>query len=124
MQKVIDYAHKYAGKRKTVLFLDELKRLGFEYATKSGISICISDMHVPSQKPEILKGAEKEVMEVYKQYSDGLITQGERYNKVIDIWANVTEKVAEVMMAELGAEEGKTFTPEEIEKAAPLTASL
>ncbi|MBF0465548.1 MAG: DNA-directed RNA polymerase subunit beta' [Nitrospirae bacterium] len=117
VQKVIDYAHKYAGKRKTVLFLDELKRLGFEYATRSGISICISDMHVPSKKPEILKGAEKEVMEVYKQYSDGLITQGERYNKVIDIWANVTEKVAEVMMAELGAEEGKTFTPEEIEKS-------
>ncbi|MBF0456501.1 MAG: DNA-directed RNA polymerase subunit beta' [Nitrospirae bacterium] len=116
VQKVIDYAHKYAGRRKTVMFLDELKNLGFHYATKSGISICITDMHIPSNKAEILKEAEREVMEVYKQYSDGLITQGERYNKVIDIWATVTEKVAEFMMAELGAEDGKTLTKEDIER--------
>nr|WP_200873705.1 DNA-directed RNA polymerase subunit beta [Candidatus Magnetobacterium casensis] len=117
IQKVIDYSHKYAGRRKTVEFLDNLKRMGFEFATRSGISICISDMHIPSKKAEILKEAEKEVMEVYKQYADGLITNGERYNKVIDIWANVTEKVAEVMMAELGAEDGKDLTPEDIEKS-------
>ncbi|MBF0566390.1 MAG: DNA-directed RNA polymerase subunit beta', partial [Nitrospirae bacterium] len=117
IQKIIHYTHKYAGRRKTVEFLDNLKKLGFEYATRSGISICISDMHIPSKKAEILKEAEKEVLEVYKQYADGLITQGERYNKVIDIWANVTEKVAEVMMAELGAEDGKVLSPVEIEKS-------
>lgn len=114
VQRVIDYAYRWAGKRKTVLFLDNLKKLGFDYATRSGISICISDMHIPSRKSDILKNAEQEVIEVYKQYSDGLITQGERYNKVIDIWANVTEKVAEEMMNELGADDNMDQTPEMI----------
>ncbi|KJR41175.1 DNA-directed RNA polymerase subunit beta' [Candidatus Magnetoovum chiemensis] len=113
VQKLIDYTYKRAGKRKTVVFLDALKSLGFHYATKSGISICISDMHVPSKKTEILKHAEQEVIEVYKQYSDGLITQGERYNKVIDIWATVTESIADEMMKELGAEDGKDILSEE-----------
>ncbi len=117
VQRVIDYAYRHAGKRKTVIFLDALKKLGFDYATKSGISICISDMHIPSKKPDILKNAEQEVIEVYKQYSDGLITQGERYNKVIDIWANVTEKVAEEMMNELGADDSTEQTPEAIARS-------
>jgi len=116
IQKLIDYTYKVAGKSKTVMFLDEVKRLGFEYATKSGISICMSDMHIPSKKQEILKKAEDEVIEVYRQYSDGLITQGERYNKVIDIWANATEEIADEMMKELGAEDGKKMTPEELEE--------
>ncbi len=114
IQNLIDYSYRYASKTKTVIFLDDLKKLGFDYATKSGISICISDMHIPSKKASILKDAEHEVIEVYKQYSDGLITQGERYNKVIDIWANVTEMVAEEMMAELGAEDGKDLTEKEL----------
>lgn len=116
IQKIVDLSYKLAGKRKTVLLLDNLKELGFEYAAKSGISICISDMHVPSKKQEILKDAEHEVKDVYNQYSDGLITQGERYNKVIDIWANVTEKVAEEMMTELGAEDGKEFSLDDLEE--------
>lgn len=114
--KLIEYIHKTLGKRETVVFLNNLERLGFDYATKSGISICIDDMHVPSKKAELIKEAELEVMEVQRQYADGLITQGERYNKVIDIWANVTERVADEMMKELGAEDGKPFSEEELKE--------
>lgn len=114
--KLIDYIHKNFGKRETVVFLNNLERMGFEIATRSGISICIDDMHVPSRKAELIKKAEQEVMEVQRQYADGLITQGERYNKVIDIWANVTEEVAEEMMKELGAEDGVTLSEEELKE--------
>ncbi|WP_203473719.1 DNA-directed RNA polymerase subunit beta' [Dissulfurispira thermophila] len=114
--KLIEYIHKTLGKRETVVFLNNLERLGFGYATKSGISICIDDMHVPTKKAELIKEAEQEVMEVQRQYADGLITQGERYNKVIDIWANVTERVAEEMMKELGAEDGKPLSDEELKE--------
>lgn len=115
--KLIEYIHKTSGRRETVVFLNELERLGFSYATNSGISISIDDMHIPSKKAELIREAELEVLEVQRQYADGLITQGERYNKVIDIWANVTEKVADEMMKELGAEEGKTLTEEEIKES-------
>uniref|UniRef100_A0A7C4AJS2 DNA-directed RNA polymerase subunit beta' n=1 Tax=Thermodesulfovibrio aggregans TaxID=86166 RepID=A0A7C4AJS2_9BACT len=112
--KLIEYIHNKFGKRQTVLFLNKLEKLGFEVATQSGISICIDDMHIPSKKAELIKEAELQVMEVQKQYAEGLITQGERYNKVIDIWANVTEKVADEMMKELGAEEKDSLTEEEL----------
>ncbi len=114
--KLLEHIHKVAGKRETVVFLNNIERLGFTYATDSGISICIDDMHVPSKKAELIHDAEQEVMEVQRQYADGLITQGERYNKVIDIWANVTEKVADEMMIELGSEEGKALSEEEIKE--------
>jgi DNA-directed RNA polymerase subunit beta' len=112
--KIIEYIYKKSGKRDTVVFLDNLETLGFKYATKAGLSICMDDMHIPSKKAELIRVAEQEVIEVQKQYADGLITHGERYNKVIDIWANVTEKVADEMMKELGAEDGKNFTEEEL----------
>ncbi len=112
--KIIEYIYKKSGKRDAVVFLDNLETLGFKYATKAGLSICMDDMHIPSKKAELIRIAEQEVVEVQKQYADGLITHGERYNKVIDIWANVTEKVADEMMKELGAEDGKTFTEEEL----------
>ncbi|MBI5043668.1 MAG: DNA-directed RNA polymerase subunit beta' [Nitrospirae bacterium] len=102
--KLIDYSYREAGQRETIVFLDKIKETGFRYATKSGISICIDDMHIPTKKAELIKAAEKEVMEIEKQYADGLITKGERYNKVIDIWAHVTEIVANEMMKELGVE--------------------
>ncbi|MDI6802013.1 MAG: DNA-directed RNA polymerase subunit beta' [Thermodesulfovibrionales bacterium] len=114
--KLIEHILKTSGKRETVMFLNNLERRGFEYATRSGISICIDDMHVPSKKAELIKEAEQEVMEVKRQYADGLITQGERYNKAIDIWANVTEKVADEMMKELGAEEGASLSEEELKE--------
>ncbi|MCE5194795.1 MAG: DNA-directed RNA polymerase subunit beta' [Nitrospiraceae bacterium] len=116
LARIIEFAYIKAGKRATVVFLDNLEKLGFKYATKSGISISMVDMHIPSKKPELIKEAEQEVIDVQKQYADGFITQGERYNKVIDIWANVTEKIAEEMMEELGAEEGKKFSEEELQE--------
>ena len=103
---VIDYSFKHAGRRKTVVFLDALMQMGFSYATRSGVSICMRDMHIPSKKQDLIHDAEGEVLEIQRQYSEGLITNGERYNKVIDIWANVTEKIADEMMRELGADEG------------------
>ncbi len=115
--KLIEYIHKVVGKRETVIFMNKLEKIGFRFATQSGISICIDDMHVPTKKAELIKDAEDEVMEVSKQYADGLITQGERYNKVIDIWANVTEKVADEMMKELGAEDGKSLSEEELQES-------
>jgi DNA-directed RNA polymerase subunit beta' len=76
----------------------------------------MDDMHIPSKKPGLIRAAEQEVIEVQKQYADGLITHGERYNKAIDIWANVTERIADEMMKELGAETGKTFSEEELKE--------
>ena len=81
--------------------LDDLKELGFRYATKAGVSISIDDMKIPSRKDELIKKAEKEVIEVEQQYLDGIITDGERYNKVVDIWSRVTEQVSDEMFTEL-----------------------
>jgi DNA-directed RNA polymerase beta' subunit len=114
--KLIEFAYKRAGRRETVVFLDNLEKIGFEYATKSGISICMDDMHIPSKKAKLIETAQQEVIEVQKQYNEGLITHGERYNKVIDIWANATEKIADEMMKELGAEAGKPFSEEEVKE--------
>lgn len=114
--KLIEHIYKKSGKRDTVVFLDNLEQLGFKYATKSGVSISMADMHIPSKKAELIRNAEQEVIEVQKQYADGLITHGERYNKVIDIWANVTEKVADEMMKELGAEDGKPLSEEDLKE--------
>lgn len=113
---IIEYAYKRLGRRMTVEFLDKLEKMGFDYATRSGISICMDDMHIPSKKAELIREAEKEVVEIQKQYADGLITQGERYNKVIDIWANVTERISEEMMKELGAEDGRKLSEEEMKE--------
>jgi DNA-directed RNA polymerase subunit beta' len=114
--KLIEFIYKRSGKRDAVVFLDNLEQLGFKYATKSGVSISMADMHIPTKKSELIKNAEQEVIEVQEQYADGLITHGERYNKVIDIWANVTEKVADEMMQELGAEAGKPLSEEELKE--------
>jgi DNA-directed RNA polymerase subunit beta' len=104
LAKLIDECYRKFGLRRTVVLLDELKETGFTYATRSGVSICIADMHVPSKKQKFIEQAQKEVMEIHHQHQEGLITNGERYNKEIDIWANVTDKIADEMMAELGLE--------------------
>src|SRR5213594_2751299 len=92
-----NYCYLRFGLETTVQLLDEIKALGFLAATKAGISIGIDDLLVPQSKPGLVKEAEKEVIEVEKQYQDGVITHGERYNKVIAIWAKVTDKVADEM---------------------------
>jgi DNA-directed RNA polymerase subunit beta' len=101
VQALVQYCYLRFGLEKTVLALDKLKELGFLYATKSGVSIGISDMVIPSVKFKLVDTAEHEVVKVQQQYLDGAITNGERYNKVIAIWSDVTEKVADEMFKAL-----------------------
>ena len=96
------------GREKTVSLLDEIKELGFKYATEAGLSISIDQMKIPKTKTHLVEKTHEEVLKVHKQYRDGLITNGERYNKVVDIWAHVTEKVSEEMFKELEAEDEAT----------------
>ncbi|MFZ5862993.1 MAG: DNA-directed RNA polymerase subunit beta' [Nitrospirota bacterium] len=105
LMKLIDLCYRGAGHRETVILLDRIKSIGYQYATRAGFSICIDDMHIPTHKQALIGKAQAEVGEIEKQYSEGLITNGERYNKVVDIWAHTTEQVASEMMKELGAEE-------------------
>jgi len=101
---LIDICYRHCGEKETVILADRLRSLGYGYATKAGISISIKDMVIPQKKQEFLDRAQKEVAEIENQYLEGLITDGERYNKVIDIWAQVTEEVAGEMMGEIGTE--------------------
>jgi DNA-directed RNA polymerase subunit beta' len=101
---LIDYTYRHAGTKETVILADRLKDLGYENATRAGISICINDMKIPVEKEELVESAEKEAMEVDQQYSDGLITDGEKYNKIVDIWSKITDKVAKKMMDEMSVD--------------------
>ncbi|MDH3257054.1 MAG: DNA-directed RNA polymerase subunit beta', partial [Nitrospinota bacterium] len=105
LSELIGASFKAVGREKTVALLDAVKEMGFKYATEAGLSISIDHMRIPKQKDPLVQKAGDEVLRVYKQYRDGLITNGERYNKVIDIWAHVTEKVSEEMFRELETED-------------------
>ncbi len=98
LAQLIDKAYRAAGAKKTCIMADRLKDLGYHNATLAGLSISINDMKIPESKAEILERAQKEIAEVQRQYAEGLITDGERYNKVIDIWTRATDEVAKVMM--------------------------
>src|SRR6184192_693203 len=109
---LVGRCYNLLGNEVTVRFLDELKDLGFRYATLSGLSIGIDDMHIPSSKERHITQARDQVNEVEQQYQDGVITNGERYNKVVDVWAHTTELIAEEMFRELeGGEQGGEFNP-------------
>jgi DNA-directed RNA polymerase subunit beta' len=97
LQSLVNYSHIRLGHEMTVKMLDDLKNLGFLYATKAGISIGIDDLVTPDAKKSLIDRAEKEVISVEQQYLDGVITNGERYNKIIAIWSEVTDKVAKEM---------------------------
>ncbi len=101
LASLIDYTYRHAGTKDTVILADRLKDTGYEYATRAGISICINDMKIPLNKEELVEKAETQVVEVEQQYTDGLITSGEKYNKIVDIWSKVTEEVANEMMDEI-----------------------
>jgi len=101
---LIDLAYRHAGNKATVIFADRLKDLGYEFATRAGISIAIKDMRIPTAKAALLDSAYASVREIEDQYTHGLITQGERYNKVVDIWADITDRVADEMMRGLQTE--------------------
>ena len=95
---LVDYVYRNCGPKATVILSDRLKDIGYRYSTKGGLSISIDDMIIPEAKWNILKKAEKQVGEISRQYTEGLITQGEKYNKVVDIWAKATDDVANEMM--------------------------
>ena len=99
--------YKICGHEKTVVTLDRLKELGFREATKSGCSIGIDDMIIPKEKGQEIENAQKQITEVEKQYRKGVITPGERYNKVIDIWTHCTDQIASVMLKTLDTNQGK-----------------
>src|SRR6266436_5282462 len=98
---LVNYGYLRFGLETTVKMLDEVKELGFRFATKAGLSIGIDDMVIPDSKKTLVREAEKQVVAVQQQYLDGAITNGERYNKVIEIWSGITEKVADEMFGEM-----------------------
>jgi DNA-directed RNA polymerase subunit beta' len=104
ISNVINACYRKLGLKKTVVFADQLMYTGFRFATIAGISIGVNDMVVPEIKEEILSGAESEVKEIQDQYASGLVTEGERYNKVVDIWSRTNDQVAKAMMDKLGSE--------------------
>ena len=101
ISRLINVSFRKCGLKETVVFADKLLQNGFRLATRAGISICIDDMLVPPQKASIIERSEKDVKEIAQQYASGLVTSGERYNKVVDIWGKAGDEVSKVMMAQL-----------------------
>ena len=104
ISKLINVSFRKCGLKETVVFADKLLQYGFRLATRAGISISIEDMLVPTEKPGIIERAENEVKEIAQQYTSGLVTAGERYNKVVDIWGKAGDEVSKVMMGQLSKE--------------------
>ncbi|HEY7789076.1 MAG TPA: DNA-directed RNA polymerase subunit beta' [Vicinamibacterales bacterium] len=113
LQQLVQKCYLDSGIERTVEMLDSLKHLGFTYATRSGLSIGIDDLVIPSEKARLVEAARDEVIKVESQYLEGAITNGERYNKVIAIWSDVTEKVADEMFGEMEEADrgGRSFNP-------------
>ncbi len=105
ISKVLDNCYRNFGLKETVIFADQLMYMGFKYATRAGASIGIEDMEIPDDKAAIIEQADNEVREIESQFRSGLVTNGERYNKVIDIWSRTNEMVAKSMMAKIATEE-------------------
>ncbi|MEQ1803434.1 MAG: DNA-directed RNA polymerase subunit beta' [Gammaproteobacteria bacterium] len=113
----INACYRQVGLKKTVVFADQLMYTGFAYATRAGISIGVDDMVVPQEKVKILAAAEEEVKEIQDQFASGLVTNGERYNKVVDIWSRTNDLVAKAMMEKLGSETTVNATGETVKQA-------
>ena len=105
ISNLINQCYRSVGLKETVVFADQLMYTGFSFATKAGVSIGVDDMVVPEEKVSILDDAEAQVKEIEGQYASGLVTNGERYNKVVDIWSHTNEQVAKAMMDKLGGED-------------------
>ena len=101
----INACYRALGLKETVVFADQLMYTGFHYATRAGVSFGIDDIVIPEQKTRIVTSADTEVKEIQDQYASGLVTNGERYNKVVDIWSRANDQVAKAMMEKLGSEE-------------------
>ena len=109
ISNVLNQCYRRVGLKESVVFADQLMYTGFRYATRAGVSIGVNDMVVPESKEEILGVAEAEVKEIQDQYASGLVTDGERYNKVVDIWSHTNDQVAKAMMDKLGTDEVQTL---------------
>ncbi|NMF88844.1 DNA-directed RNA polymerase subunit beta' [Aromatoleum petrolei] len=105
ISKLINASFRRCGLKETVVFADKLMQFGFRLATRAGISIAVKDMLVPTLKDSLIHAAEQEVKEIARQYTSGLVTDGERYNKVVDIWGRAGDQVAKAMMDQLGQED-------------------
>jgi len=116
ISSLINYSYRHLGNKDTVMLADKVMYLGFKYATRSGVSFGIEDMEIPAKKAGILEAAEAEVREIQSQYSSGLVTDGERYNKVVDIWSHANEQVAKVMMEGLGEDDAINADGEKVKQ--------
>ena len=105
LSSLIDECYRASRNKNTVLLADRLRTMGFEMSTRAGISICMDDMIIPDSKKDVLEAAQEDVTTVVEQYQEGLITDGERYNKVVDIWAEASDQVARDLMDSIGTEE-------------------
>ncbi len=114
---LLNYVYRQLGLKDTVMFADQLMYTGFRYATRSGISICSDDMLVPPSKPAELAKAEAEVAEIQSQYAQGLVTEKERYNKVVDIWSRANDQISRAMMDQLGSEKVKDREGHEVKQS-------
>jgi DNA-directed RNA polymerase subunit beta' len=117
VSKLIDISYRKAGLKSTVIFADQLMYLGFDHSTRSGSSIGVDDFVIPDEKPGIINDAEKEVKSIESQFESGLVTQGERYNKVIDIWSRSNEKVAKAMMTKISTDQVVDSEGNEVDQA-------
>ena len=113
---LINFCYRIIGLKATVIFADQLMYTGYQFATRSGTSICVDDMVTPESKQDILGVAENEVKEIAHQYASGLVTDGERYNKVVDIWSHANEEVADAMMTQLKTETVVAAGGEQVEQ--------
>jgi DNA-directed RNA polymerase subunit beta' len=105
LANLIDYVYRYTDQKKTILLADALKNLGYFHSTRAGISICMDDMKIPASKKDFLDKAYDAIGKIEEQYTEGLITNGERYNKVVDTWAQVAEQIAGEMMKEISSQQ-------------------
>ena len=112
---LIDVSFRLAGNKETVILADKIKETGYRYSTLAGVSICLDDMEIPASKEERITVSADEVKDIQQQYTEGLITDGERYNKVIDIWAKCTEDIASTMLGNIAVDKIRSEDGEEVE---------
>jgi len=116
ISELIDASYRRLGLKTTVVFADQLMYTGFHFSTRAGVSIGLDDLKVPEEKKAILEQAEKEILDIQNQYASGVVTSGERYNKVVDIWSRTNEQVARAMMELMGKDLVKDADGKEVEQ--------
>jgi DNA-directed RNA polymerase subunit beta' len=122
LAKLIDKAYRKGTEKETVIFADSIMKMGYEYASKAGISINIKDMQIPKEKPEIIGKAQSEVDKITNEYNEGSITNGERYNKIVDVWAQTNEKLSKVLIEGLSKDDFVSENGKEKTKAPSFNA--